>query len=99
MFLRLLTIAAFASAAAGPAFAGAAFRYSPAELHSDSGRSAVYERLRATADAFCTIESRRSLKAFRREKACVTEISGIFVDKIGDADLSALHIAEVTVSE
>lgn len=86
------TIVAFVLVAGGTAHAGhARFALDSAELQSAGGAASVYERLRAVAVDYCQVESRRSLKAFRREEACIADISGQFVERIGDSRLTALH--------
>lgn len=75
------------------------FAYHARELATNTARAAVHERLIAAAGEFCMVESRRSLKAFRREKSCVAEVAGQLVARIGDDSLSAVHAASTGYSD
>jgi UrcA family protein len=94
--MTTIRAAAFLAAAllgAAPASAASlSFAYHLDELATEPGRLALHERLTGAAREFCQIESRRSLKAFRREAQCIAEVSGTLVDRIGDARLNALHV-------
>lgn len=96
MKLSILAVGALLASATSANAATASFHYSPAELVREDGARTVHERLVKTATDFCMIESRRSLKAFRREKACISEIADTFVERIDDARLTALHATAST---
>lgn len=91
--VALLTAFVFAGASHAQA-ASLSFAFHAHELSSDASRDALHDRLTTAAREFCMIESRKSLKAFRQEKACVAEIADTLVERIDDARLAALHATE-----
>lgn len=91
--LAIVALAATLTTAAAAQAADVTFAFHRSELSSDIGRSALHDRMLASVKEFCMVESRRSLKAFRKEGKCVADLSGQLVERIADPSLSALHAA------
>ena len=101
MTLRLITIAPvfLLLIAAEPARAEDAshvveFRFESGELAAPGGAERVYRRLSREARNACTTGSRKSLREIASERACYDSLVAEFVEKIGDARLSAVHAEE-----
>jgi len=79
------------SVAGGPA--SAELSYTPAELTTQSGSAAVYERVVDVANRVCTAENRNSAMAATAIRICVADTVERTVGQIAAPQLSQIHAA------
>jgi hypothetical protein len=84
---------AFAALGAGPAAADPGRQLVSAEFRYDAGKSpaANYVAFERKAKRACASSSRRPLALSIHEKACTVDLLGAMVDRMGRADLAAIH--------
>lgn len=80
-----------ASFAGGPATAE--FSYTQAELATQSGSAAVYQRVVAVAERVCADENRHSAMAATSARICVTDTVERTIAQIAAPNLTQIHAA------